>query len=65
MDGMAKGRTYRVFVCKECTPKNGWKVRGLFNIGFGQCFFCGHVTRDLLESPLLVCESKVKKKKAS
>lgn len=61
--GKGKTRTYRVFVCRECVPKKGWAVRDLFEVGFGQCNFCGCVTRDLLETPLLVVETKEKRKK--
>lgn len=58
-------RTYRVFVCKKCVPDHGWRARDLFEVGFGQCSFCGTVSRDLLETPLLVSETKGREKKAS
>ncbi len=58
-------RTYRVFVCKKCVPSHGWRARDLLEVGFGQCSFCGTVSRDLLETPLLVSETKEMKKKAS
>ena len=61
----SKTRTYRVFTCKKCAKKHGWALRDLFEVGFGQCNFCGVVSRDLRETPLLVCETKAKKKKAS
>lgn len=73
MNGLAGGRvmsksstrTYRVFTCKKCAKSHAWNIRDLFEVGFGQCNFCGVVSRDLRETPLLVSETKVKKKKAS
>lgn len=59
----SKARTYRVFTCKKCCKKHAWNARDLFEIGFGQCNFCGTVSRELLETPLLVSETKEKKKK--
>lgn len=58
-------RTYRVFVCKKCVSGHGWRARDLFEVGSGQCSFCGTVSRDLLETPLLVSETKERKKKVS
>lgn len=62
---MGKTRTYRVFVCKKCVPKNGWRARDLLDVGFGQCNFCGSVSKNLHETPLLVSETKSKNRKAS
>ena len=63
MMSKASKRTYRVFTCKKCAKKHGWNIRDLFDVGFGQCSFCGTVSKELLETPLLVSETKEKKKK--
>ena len=52
-------------MCKKCVPEHGWRARDLFEVGFGKCNFCGTVSRDLLETPLLVSETKEMKKKVS
>lgn len=61
----SKSRTYRVFTCKKCCGKYSWRVRDLVEVGLGQCHFCGTVTRELYETPLLVTETKSKRRKAS
>lgn len=62
---MAKTRTYRVFTCCKCAKKNGWYARELPEVGRGQCHFCGKVSRELRETPLLVAETKERRRKAS
>ena len=58
---MGKARTYRVFTCRPCSHKHAWDVKILPGVGRGQCHFCGKVSSELYETPLLVVETAKKR----
>ena len=61
---MSKERTFRAYTCRSCLQKHRWDVMLLPEVGRGQCYFCGEVTRELWETPLLIITPTEKKRKS-